>query len=418
LVTQAQTGKAPVQRLADRVASVFVPVVIVLAVVTLAGWLLAGSGPEVAFTASVAVLMIACPCALGLATPTALLVGTGRGAQIGVLIKGPQVLEGTRRVDTILLDKTGTVTLGRMRLVDVVPASGEDRDQVLRMAGAIESASEHPIARAVADAALERFGSLPPVFDFDSTRGHGVQGGVADDAGCRHTVVVGRREWLGAERQPVPPELTAAQHAAEAAGGTAVLAGWDGRARGLLVVADTVKPTSAAAIAGLRELGLTPILLTGDNPRAAAAVAAEVGVSGVVAGVLTQGKVDAVRELQRQGRVVAMVGDGVNDAAALAQADLGLAMGSGSDVAIEASDLTLVRSDLRSAVDAIRLSRRTLATIKSNLFWAFAYNVAAIPLAAAGLLNPLIAGAAMAFSSVFVVSNSLRLRRFRSVISG
>jgi Cu+-exporting ATPase len=406
LVVQAQTGKAPVQRLADRVSAVFVPVVIALAVVTLVGWASAGSTAEAAFTAAVAVLVIACPCALGLATPTALLVGTGRGAQLGLLIKGPQVLEQTRRADTVVLDKTGTVTQGRMCLVDVVPAAGEDATLVLRLAGAVEAASEHPVARAIADAAQ---GRLPEVEGFDSTQGRGVQG-VVDG----HAVVVGRRSWLAEDwAQQVPAELDDALHAAEEDGRTAVLVGWDGAVRGLLAVSDTVKPTSAEAVARLRELGLHPVLLTGDNERAARAVAAQVGIDDVVAGVLPEGKVDVVRRLQADGRVVAMVGDGVNDAAALAQADLGLAMGGGTDVAIEASDLTLVRGDLRAAADAIRLSRRTLAVIKGNLFWAFAYNVAAIPLAASGRLNPLIAGAAMAFSSVFVVTNSLRLRRFR-----
>ena len=415
LVTQAQSGKAPVQRLADRVSAVFVPVIIGLSLATFVGWLLSGGGLTAAFTAAVAVLVIACPCALGLATPTALLTGTGRGAQIGVLIKGPQILEQTHRADTIVLDKTGTVTQGRMQLVDVVPAPGQNPDQVLRFAGAVEAASEHPVARAVAEAARQRFGELVEVESFDSARGRGVHGIVPAEPGVGHTVVVGRTEWLAVWSQYPGAELRKALAAAEATGRTAVLVGWDGEARGLLVVADTVKPTSAEAVGQLRDLGLTPVLLSGDNPRAARAVADEVGIDDVVAGVLPEGKVEVVRRLQEQGRVVAMVGDGANDAAALAQADLGLAMGSGTDVAIEASDLTLVRSDLRSAADAVRLSRRTLAIIKGNLFWAFGYNVAAIPLAVAGLLNPVIAGGAMAFSSVFVVTNSLRLRRFRTV---
>jgi len=406
LVEAAQTGKAEAQRLADRISGVFVPIVLVLAVGTLAGWLAAGAGATAAVTAAVAVLIIACPCALGLATPTALMVGTGRGAQLGILIKGPEVLENTRRVDTVVLDKTGTVTIGRMTLLDVVPAAGENADLVLRRAGALESASEHPIAAAVARAAADR-GPLPPVTGFANLEGLGVSGVVEGGS-----VVVGRRRLLIDRGQPLPAELTRAADDAEADGRTAIVVGWDGAARGVLVVADAIKPTSAAAVARLRDLGLTPVLLTGDNATVAHAVAAEVGIEQVVAEVLPQEKVDVVRRLQAEGRVVAMVGDGVNDAAALAQADLGLAMGTGTDVAIEAGDLTLVRGDLRAAADAIRLSRRTLATIKGNLFWAFAYNVAAIPLAAAGLLNPMIAGAAMAFSSVFVVTNSLRLRRF------
>ncbi|MER7133259.1 heavy metal translocating P-type ATPase [Streptosporangium saharense] len=408
LVEEAQTGKAQVQRLADRVSGVFVPIVIALAVATLGFWLGTGGGASAAFTAAVAVLIIACPCALGLATPTALLVGTGRGAQLGILIRGPEVLESTRRVDTVVLDKTGTVTEGRMTLTGVHPADGEDRDEVLRLAGALEHASEHPIARAVARAAAERVGELPTPEDFANVEGLGVQG-VVDG----HAVVVGRPRLLADWSQHLPAELERAVETAQAAGRTAVAVGWDGKARAVLVVADTVKPTSAEAIERLRGLGLTPVLLTGDNEAAARAVAAEVGVDEVIAEVLPEGKVEVVRRLQAEGRSVAMVGDGVNDAAALAQADLGLAMGTGTDAAIEAADLTLVRGDLRAAAEAIRLSRRTLATIKGNLFWAFAYNVAALPLAALGLLNPMIAGAAMAFSSVFVVSNSLRLRRFR-----
>ena len=412
LVEAAQMGKAPVQRLADRISAVFVPVVIALATGTLGFWLGAGDPAVTAFTAAVAVLIIACPCALGLATPTALLVGTGRGAQLGVLIKGPEILESTRRVDTVVLDKTGTVTTGRMALVGLHVAGGVDDAEALRLVGALEDASEHPIAAAIATAARERVGTLPPVGSFNSLQGVGVEGVVEGRA-----ILAGRARLLAERGMALPSELDAARDAAEAEGRTPVVAGWDGEVRAVFVVSDTVKPTSAQAVSGLRSLGLRPVLLTGDNERAARAVAAEVGIDEVVAEVLPKDKVDVVRRLQGEGRVVAMVGDGVNDAAALAQADLGLAMGTGTDVAISASDLTLVRGDLRVAVDAIRLSRRTLRTIKGNLFWAFAYNVAALPLAAAGLLNPLIAGGAMAFSSVFVVSNSLRLRRFRPVAS-
>jgi P-type Cu+ transporter len=409
LVEDAQNGKAEAQRLADRVSGIFVPIVIALAVGTLGFWLGTGGGLAAAFTAAVAVLIIACPCALGLATPTALMVGTGRGAQLGILIKGPEVLENTRLVDTVVLDKTGTVTTGRMTLLDVVVAPGEDREQALRLAGALEDASEHPIARAIATGAAEQVGTLPPVEGFSNVEGLGVQG-VVDG----HAVLVGRTRLLEDWSVRLSPELERAKAAAEAEGKTAVAVGWDGAARGVLVVADAIKETSAEAIRQLRDLGLTPVLLTGDNETVARSVAAAVGIDEVIAEVLPADKVDAVRRLQGEGKVVAMVGDGVNDAAALAQADLGLAMGTGTDVAIEASDLTLVRGDLRAAADAIRLSRRTLGTIKGNLFWAFAYNVAALPLAAAGLLNPMLAGAAMAFSSVFVVSNSLRLRRFRT----
>ena len=412
LVEAAQSGKADVQRLADRVAGVFVPVVIGIAVATLGGWVGAGFGWEAAFTAAVAVLIIACPCALGLATPTALLVGTGRGAQLGILIKGPEVLESTRRVDTVVLDKTGTVTTGVMTVHDVTPAAGVDPEQLLRLAGAAESGSEHPIGRAIAKAAGDRVGLLPSVRDFANVEGRGVTATVADD-GHDYEVLVGRPSLMADRGLEVGADLEAARAAAEQAGRTVVLVAWDGTVRGLVTVADAVKDTSAEAVAQLKRLGLTPVLLTGDNATVARQVAAEVGIERVIAEVLPQDKVAVIAGLQRDGKVVAMVGDGVNDAAALAQADLGLAMGTGADVAIEAADLTLVRGDLRAAVDAIRLARRTLTTIKGNLFWAFAYNVAAIPLAALGLLNPMIAGAAMAFSSVFVVSNSLRLRTFQ-----
>ncbi|MEV5382179.1 heavy metal translocating P-type ATPase [Streptomyces sp. NPDC052721] len=404
LVEDAQNGKAEVQRLADRISAVFVPVVILIALGTFGVWLGVTGDTVAAFTAAVAVLIIACPCALGLATPTALMVGTGRGAQLGILIKGPEVLESTRRVDTVVLDKTGTVTTGRMSLQAVYVADGEDEKELLRLAGALEHASEHPVARAIAAGAEERAGALPPVEHFENVPGRGVRGRVD-----------GREVAVGRLYDDLPQELARAAREAEREGRTAVAAGWDGRARGVLAVADAVKETSAEAVRGLRALGLTPVLLTGDNRTVAEAVARTVGIDSahVFAEVLPEDKVDVVRRLQREGRSVAMVGDGVNDAAALATADLGLAMGTGTDAAIEAGDLTLVRGDLRVAADAIRLSRRTLATIKGNLVWAFGYNVAALPLAAAGLLNPMIAGAAMAFSSVFVVTNSLRLRAFR-----
>lgn len=399
LVEQAQNGKAAAQRLADRISGVFVPVVIAIALGTFVVWLALGGGATAAFTAAVAVLIIACPCALGLATPTALMVGTGRGAQLGILLKGPEALEQTRAIDTIVLDKTGTVTTGQMSLDSIVVADGESADEVLRLAGSVEAASEHPIAQAIA-----AVGSTELVRDFENLAGCGARG-VVDG----HAVFVGRPALF----ETLPRELDDALRTANARGGTAVVAGWEGQARGVLVVADRVKPTSAEAVTQLRALGLHPVLLTGDNAGAAAAIATAVGIEDVVADVLPADKLAVIERLQAEGRVVAMVGDGVNDAAALARADLGIAMGTGTDVAIEASDLTLVRGDLRVAADAIRLARRTLGTIKGNLFWAFGYNVAAIPLAALGLLNPMIAGAAMAFSSVFVVGNSLRLRRFR-----
>ena len=436
MVEDAQSGKAQVQRLADRVSGVFVPIVIVLAVATLGFWLGSGAGAGAAFTAAVAVLIIACPCALGLATPTALLVGTGRGAQLGVLIKGPEVLESTRQVDTIVLDKTGTVTTGRMGVRDVVVANDEDATDVLRVAGALEDFSEHPIAKAIADAARKRHGDLPRVEGFENIAGRGVQGVVhavsgsgsgsdssgsdggsgSDGVAPGRATVVGRPALLADWSAPLTPELEAAMTAAADRGETAIAVAWDGAARGIITVADEVKDSSAQAVSQLRGLGLTPVLLTGDNERVARTVAGQVGIDEVVADVLPQDKVAHIARLQEQGRVVAMVGDGVNDAAALAQADLGLAMGTGTDAAIEAADITLTRGDLRVAGDAIRLSRRTLGTIKGNLFWAFAYNVAALPLAAAGLLNPMLAGAAMACSSLFVVGNSLRLRSFRSRI--
>jgi Cu+-exporting ATPase len=409
LVTEAQSGKAAAQRLADRVSGVFVPVVVAIAVATLAFWVGAGAGPAFAFAAAVAVLIIACPCALGLATPTALLVGTGRGAQLGILIRGPEVLESTRRVDTILLDKTGTVTTGKMTLADVALAPGVDRREALHLVGSLEQASEHPVARAIAAAAAAEGTVLSQPESFKSREGLGVEGVVEG-----HALLTGRPSLLEEWGLELPQTLSEARRLAEAEGKTAVAAGWDGSAKALFIVSDQVKTTSREAISRLKVLGLRPILLTGDNESTARTVAREVGIDEVIAEVLPGEKADVVKRLQGEGRVVAMVGDGVNDAPALARADLGLAIGTGTDVAIEASDLTLVTGDLRTAADAIRLARRTLSTIKANLFWAFAYNVAAIPLAAAGLLNPLIAGGAMALSSVFVVSNSLRLRRFRA----
>jgi P-type Cu+ transporter len=410
LVTEAQSGKAEVQRLADRISGVFVPIVIAIATATLGFWLAADVSDAYAFTAAVAVLIIACPCALGLATPTALLVGTGRGAQLGLLIKGPEVLESTKRVDTVVLDKTGTVTTGRMSLAAVTTAPGVDEDEVLRVIGALESASEHPVGRAIADFARSQHGDLPRPDQFKSREGLGVEGLVEG-----RLVVAGRASLLADRRFDLPPHLSEALSKAESQGATAIVAGWDGEAKGVLAVSDSIKPTSAEALAQLRALGLEPFLLTGDNRKTAETVASAVGIDEVVAEVLPSEKADVVKALQGQGRVVAMVGDGVNDAPALAQADLGLAIGTGTDVAIEASDLTLVSGDLRAAADAIRLARRTLRTIKGNLFWAFAYNVAALPLAVTGYLNPIVAGAAMALSSVFVVSNSLRLRSFKAL---
>ncbi|MFD9701531.1 heavy metal translocating P-type ATPase [Lentzea sp. NPDC059081] len=411
LVSEAQAGKASVQRLADRVAAVFVPVVIGLAVAAFGFWLGNGADVATALVAAVSVLVVACPCSLGLATPTALLVGTGRGAQLGILIRGPEVLESTRRIDTIVLDKTGTVTTGAMRLVEIVPAEGEDEEEILRLAGALENASEHPIAKAIATAAKERLQSLGSVTDFEATAGLGVSG-VVDGK----SVLVGRATWLG-DRLSTPDALSDALTRAQECGQTPVLIGWGGQVRGVLTVSDTTKPSSAEAVAQLKRLGLHPVLLTGDNERAARTIAKQVGIDDVEAEVLPEDKVAVVKRLQSEGRTVAMVGDGVNDAAALAQADLGIAMGTGTDAAIEASDITLVRGDLRSAPDAVRLARRTLGTIKGNLFWAFAYNIAAIPLAAMGWLNPMIAGLAMALSSIFVLSNSLRLRTFRGETS-
>ncbi len=413
LVSEAQAGKAPIQRLVDRVSAVFVPIVLAISLATLGGWLVFGGSVSAAFTAAVAVLIIACPCALGLATPTALMVGTGRGAQLGILIKGPEILERTRRITTIVLDKTGTVTEGRMWVAEVVPATGVEARELLRLAGSAEDASEHPIARAIVERARAEVGELDGVESFTNRAGMGVEA-VIDG----HAVVVGRPSTLAEWGLALPRELADAQAASEAHGQTVVAAAWDGQVGGLFVVADKIKPTSAEAVRSLKQLGLTPVLLTGDNERTAQAVAAEVGIDVVRANVLPNDKSAEVRRLQKAGEVVAMVGDGVNDAPALAQSDLGLSIGTGTDVAIEASDLTLVSGDLRAAADAIRLARRTLRTIKSNLFWAFAYNVAAIPLAVAGLLNPIVAAGAMAFSSVFVVTNSLRLRRFHSVREG
>ncbi len=409
LVEDAQSGKADIQRLADRVSGVFVPIAIAIAVAVLGAWIGAGFPLSAGFTAAVAVLIIACPCALGLATPTALLVGTGRGAQMGVLIKGPEVLESTMQVDTVVLDKTGTVTTGKMTLTDVIVAEGVERAELLRLSGGLEDYSEHPIAQAITAGATSQVGDLPAPESFENIAGKGVQG-VVDG----HSVVAGRESLLNDWSQRLDEDLRAAKQRAEEQGRTGIVVGWDGQARGVLVVSDQIKPTSAQAIAQFKELGLTPVLLTGDNQLVAEQVASEVGIDQVIAEVLPKDKIDVIIRLQGEGRTVAMIGDGVNDAPALAQADLGLAMGTGTDVAIEAADITLVRGDLRAAADAIRLSRKTLGTIKTNLFWAFAYNTAAIPLAAFGLLNPMLAGAAMALSSVFVVSNSLRLRAFKA----
>ncbi|WP_370949594.1 heavy metal translocating P-type ATPase [Amycolatopsis sp. cg5] len=409
MVERAQDGKAAVQRLADRVSAVFVPVVLGLSAATLLFWLVIGVDAEFAFTAAVAVLIIACPCALGLATPTALLVGTGRGAQLGILVKGPEVLESTRRVDTVVLDKTGTVTSGRMSLLRLHTTTGTPTGQVLRLAGALEHASAHPVAAAIADAAARRVGDFPPVSGFENVAGAGVRG-IVDG----HDVVAGKPEWLRQLGIRLPLTLKVAEHHARRTGHTTVALAWNGNAHAVLVLADTIKSTSADAVHLLRGLGLRPILLTGDNESVARSIARESGITDVLADVSPEQKVHVIEDLKAQGRVVAMIGDGVNDAAALAAADLGLSMGTGADAAIEAADLTLVRGDLLAAVDAIRLARRTLATIKLNLFWALAYNVAALPLAAAGLLNPMIAGATMALSSCLVVSNSLRLAKFRA----
>jgi Cu+-exporting ATPase len=409
MVTAAQTGKAQVQRLADRVSAIFVPTVLVIALASAVGWLISGRPADVAITSAVAVLVIACPCALGLATPAALLVGTGRGAQLGILVKGPEVLESTRRVDTVVLDKTGTVTTGAMKLFDVIGTT-VSRTRLLRLAGAVEAGSEHPVATAIVEAARTELGALPPVTEFANQPGLGVRGTVDST-----TITLGRPSMFTAAGLALPPTIAQAAQQAQSAGRTVVAIAWDGHVHGILTLADAIKPTSAAAVRALRDLGLRPMLLTGDNRTVAATVAAEVGIAeeDVIAQVLPAEKVDVIRGLQQQGRIVAMVGDGVNDAPALAAADLGLAMGTGTDVAIEAGDLTLIRGDLRVAADAIRLARQTLRIIKGNLFWAFAYNVAAVPLAALGVLNPMIGGATMAFSSVFVVSNSLRLRRFQ-----